>query len=460
MDTLLEKLKEHGLVTSQAIAEATDRQWREGGNLIYHLVEMGAVTEEDLLSFYQKVLGIHTVRLKEVEIDPEAVWHIPYRIAQKYFLIPIKRTRKTLIVAMANPLNQRARKEMEFVTDLEIIPLGAMLSEIKDAITQHYGKKDLPLDLGAFWLRPRRELTLKNLEHRGILPGDLVSHKIEPFLKASSTGLTILGPPQSGKTSLLHAIANRILAEDPDRGVLLTQGGALKDLLVEGQEIGIFPSIRTYLEPYTFLLIDDLEQVFGGPRFEELVEWFLAKGASVVATTSQEISTFESSPKLFGWLRQWDTILLSAAEVELPAHIRSKPEAQQHSEVGLIQEAEPFPSVSLEFLAEQAKGKGVAFRVLPATTGTYPAWVLHGIMDLSKRILNAAEPGDSITLRTIESDRGWIVEFETKGLLLMVGEEAVRDSFGGRKIGLQKRPGHGGYVTLQIEIAKEESQDV
>jgi len=163
---------------------------------------------------------------------------------------------------------------------------------------------------------------------------------------------------------------------------------------------------------------------------------------------------------LFGWLRQWDTILLSAAEVELPAHIRSKPEAQQHSEVGLIQEAEPFPSVSLEFLAEQAKGKGVAFRVLPATTGTYPAWVLHGIMDLSKRILNAAEPGDSITLRTIESDRGWIVEFETKGLLLMVGEEAVRDSFGGRKIRLQKRPGHGGYVTLQIEIAKEESQDV
>jgi len=288
MQGLIERLREGGLLTKDQIKRAADRQWKHGGSLLQHLVELGYLKEEDLLDFFSKVLGLHVVRLKEIDIDPDAIYYIPYRIAARYFLVPIKRTKKSLILAMANPLNRRALKEISFVSDLEIIPLAAKLSEVKSAILSYYGKLDPPQYFDVFFVRPDPQRTLEDVDTQ-VEENAILMDKIEEFLRTSNSGLLIVGGEGSGKTFLTHAVANKILLTSPDAGVLLTSGSLLRDLFLEIEETGLFPQLREFFTDHKYLLVDDLEGIREASRFADFIDWYLTEGGHILATTSKDL---------------------------------------------------------------------------------------------------------------------------------------------------------------------------
>ena len=288
MQGLIERLREGGLLTKDQVKRAADRQWKHGGSLLQHLVELGYLKEEDLLDFFSKVLGLHVVRLKEIDIDPDAIYYIPYRIAARYFLIPIKRTKKSLILAMANPLNRRALKEISFVSDLEVIPLAAKFSEVKGAILSYYGKLDPPRYFDAFFVRPDPQRTLEQVDTQEE-ENAILMDKIEEFLRTSNSGLLIVGGEGSGKTFLTHAVANKILLSSPDAGVLLTTGSLLRDLFLEIEETGVYPQLREFFNDHKYLLVDDLEGIREAVRFADFIDWYLTEGGHILATTSKDL---------------------------------------------------------------------------------------------------------------------------------------------------------------------------
>ena len=132
-------LLEERLITAEQLSAAIAEQRRSGQLLGATLVNMGFITEQDLLDRLQNQLGLKLVDLASVVIDEAALTHITEDLAKKYAALPIEvEGRSTLIVAMADPLNVAALEDLRFHSGMFIKPVLAAPAQIHEAITRHY----------------------------------------------------------------------------------------------------------------------------------------------------------------------------------------------------------------------------------------------------------------------------------------------------------------------------------
>jgi type IV pilus assembly protein PilB len=132
------KLLDAGLVTDEALKKAQRIQHGQGGDLLGHLVKLGAVEEGELLRFLSDHYGTPSVNLDQIEIDPEVVRLIPPEVAAKFNVVPISRIGRQLMVAMSNPGNFFALDDIKFITNLEAEPFVTTEDQIKRAIDRYY----------------------------------------------------------------------------------------------------------------------------------------------------------------------------------------------------------------------------------------------------------------------------------------------------------------------------------
>jgi hypothetical protein len=118
-----EALVKEGLITSQQLAKALERQVIYGGRLGTNFIELGYLTEESLVKFLGKVFGLPYADPKAFEgIKREIVDTITPEMAERYLVIPIDREPKRLHLAMVNPTDLRVIDEIRFITGFEIVP--------------------------------------------------------------------------------------------------------------------------------------------------------------------------------------------------------------------------------------------------------------------------------------------------------------------------------------------------
>ena len=132
------KLIEAGLIDSGALKKAQEIEHAQGGDLLGHLLKLGAVSEEDLLRFLSNHYGAPSVNLDQIEIDPDVVRLIPAEVATKFSVIPISRIGRQLMVAIANPGNFFAIDDIKFITNLEVEPFVTTEDQIRRAIDKYY----------------------------------------------------------------------------------------------------------------------------------------------------------------------------------------------------------------------------------------------------------------------------------------------------------------------------------
>lgn len=127
-----------GLVTAEQLEEALRRQKPLGLKLGETLIELGFVTEEDLLPIFEHRLGVPTVKLRDGMVDPEVVRLIPRERAEAICALALFRVRRTLCVAMAEPQNLRHIDEIEQLTNLRVRPVFASRPSILRMIARCY----------------------------------------------------------------------------------------------------------------------------------------------------------------------------------------------------------------------------------------------------------------------------------------------------------------------------------
>jgi type IV pilus assembly protein PilB len=135
-------LLEKGLITKARLEEALNRQRESGDRLGAVIVELGLVTEEQMIEVMSERLGVPRVTLSSMVIDPAVIQLISVETARRYTLIPVFSIGRTLTLAMADPLNIIAIEQIEYQTGLEIKRAIATDSEIKDAIEDYYSVAD------------------------------------------------------------------------------------------------------------------------------------------------------------------------------------------------------------------------------------------------------------------------------------------------------------------------------
>jgi len=131
-------LKEAGLIDDFQLESALSHQRNWGGKLGNILVDLEFVREIDMAQVVADKLRIPHIDLFEPEIHESIVKLIKPEIANKFNVIPVKKDKGTLVLAMSDPLDIEAIDGIRFITGMTIKPVLAMQSEIKDAIKKYY----------------------------------------------------------------------------------------------------------------------------------------------------------------------------------------------------------------------------------------------------------------------------------------------------------------------------------
>src|SRR3954447_26618645 len=128
---LTKLLLEKGLLTQGQLAEALALQQAEGLRLDRGLVQLGFLSERQLLETMAKELHLPLVSLEDVEIDAETLRALPSKIVYRKRLVPISRTNGTLNVATSDAFDLYAFDDIRLLTGLDIQPVLALRDEIE-----------------------------------------------------------------------------------------------------------------------------------------------------------------------------------------------------------------------------------------------------------------------------------------------------------------------------------------
>jgi len=126
------------LIDNNQLSTAMHKMREEGGSLLTNLAKVGAIDEELLSEFLSQHFGVPAVNLDELELEQEIVSLVPEELAKKYKAIPINRTGKTLVVAMADPTNIEAIDEIKFLTEYNVEVVVATEIQIKNALDKYH----------------------------------------------------------------------------------------------------------------------------------------------------------------------------------------------------------------------------------------------------------------------------------------------------------------------------------
>lgn len=128
-----------GVITHEALDGLLKKQRRVRRRLGELAIESGLATEQEIGEALSKQLRIPFMSLDTTVIDPMVVGLISESMARDLVAVPLVRVEDRLTVAMADPTNSEAIKEIRFVTGCEVEPVIVRQNEILTAIESYYG---------------------------------------------------------------------------------------------------------------------------------------------------------------------------------------------------------------------------------------------------------------------------------------------------------------------------------
>lgn len=133
-------LIEQGLIDDKVLGEALQRQVIFGGRLGTNLLEMGVVTEDDLMKILAYQLNIPYAQPRHFEkIPKEVLDSVPKEILSKHRIVPLAVEGHRVTLAMTDPLNLDIVDEVAFHTNMVVQPVVASEVRIVEALERYYG---------------------------------------------------------------------------------------------------------------------------------------------------------------------------------------------------------------------------------------------------------------------------------------------------------------------------------
>jgi len=130
-----------GLITQNQLEIALASQKESKKRLGEALIDEGFITETQLIEALEMQLGIEFVDLGNFMIDSSMSHTVPKSIARKYGVVPVRKDRDNLYLAMSDPLNFKAIEEARAATRLRIVPMISTVEGIDRAIQTLYGSE-------------------------------------------------------------------------------------------------------------------------------------------------------------------------------------------------------------------------------------------------------------------------------------------------------------------------------
>lgn len=132
-------LVEQGRITQHQLDSALREQKAHPGKKLGDmLVDLGILSEPDLMRALESHFNAPYIDLAGTPIDEEACTLIPQEMAEKYTVIPISKAGRTVTVATNDPLNYYALDDVRLATNMEVKVVLCTAGQIKNAIGRYY----------------------------------------------------------------------------------------------------------------------------------------------------------------------------------------------------------------------------------------------------------------------------------------------------------------------------------
>ena len=142
MKQLGDILLEGGHVTREQLSTAVEEQRRLGRSLGRVLVDMGMLSEGQLVAALATQIGLKFVDLSDYPVDGSAVSRVPDHVCRRHNAIAIGYEDGKLVVAMADPANVFAVDDIRSMTGLEVKSVVATKADVLAAINRYHRGDD------------------------------------------------------------------------------------------------------------------------------------------------------------------------------------------------------------------------------------------------------------------------------------------------------------------------------
>jgi type IV pilus assembly protein PilB len=133
-----ELLVEMDLIGEEEVQEALEMQRRKGGLLGEILVDLGYITDKDVLFALGAQSGMEVVDLEDIEISGEVLQMVPVNFIETFQVIPVSYEDEVLTLAMADPLNVNILDDLKFLLNCEIQGAISNPEAVGEAIEKYY----------------------------------------------------------------------------------------------------------------------------------------------------------------------------------------------------------------------------------------------------------------------------------------------------------------------------------
>ncbi|MDA3786769.1 MAG: type IV-A pilus assembly ATPase PilB, partial [Deltaproteobacteria bacterium] len=137
-----EILRREGQITMNMLEQAVEIQKKRGGRLSSILLKLGYIDEDTVCKILSRVQNFTVIHLKEESPDPEVFELVPYALARKYMMAPIRKIDKTLHITMAEPTDTHAVDELQVELKLGLAIGVSTEREIIAAFREYYHISD------------------------------------------------------------------------------------------------------------------------------------------------------------------------------------------------------------------------------------------------------------------------------------------------------------------------------
>lgn len=129
-----EILIEDGILTREHLAEALEKQQKEGGLIGHLLIRLGYVSEEAVVAALSKQLKIPYLALSYYSLNPDAARLLEEDFCRKNLILIFDADEKYIYLCTGDPLNDRALAEIAQKTNLGVQAFISTPTEILEGI--------------------------------------------------------------------------------------------------------------------------------------------------------------------------------------------------------------------------------------------------------------------------------------------------------------------------------------
>ena len=140
-----EVLVEMGFITPIQLEEVLkiQQQSKEKKKLGTMLMDLGIISEEQMLNAMSVKLDLPVANLSEMQIDAEAVQYIPEELARQKNVVAYRKEGNTLFLATNDPLDFYVFEDIKQITHCQLDIVMAKHNEIIDAIEYYYKQQEM-----------------------------------------------------------------------------------------------------------------------------------------------------------------------------------------------------------------------------------------------------------------------------------------------------------------------------